>query len=994
MQGRSWRAPCPSPIYVVAVFIFVLTSNHANVKADDFDKFCPFTGGGSEPVSLNKILKKSFTAEIYSIDLDKKEGIRGHEHWNNDEQISAIFLNSADNLENTEFHIYDRKTGKGVTNQGGTGCKEKNSEPTFGFMHWYLSIKWTIKYKGTEDVSGETLHLWGSRRSDSASYYCDYLYVTGKASDMNNPTSKDYVPVKIIFKKMDKSSKKVSQINHYVLSFKARDATSDDFKSDLSVPIGYTCDLTTTVDIPNLPSSIYYTAEYSDAPQYPTTFMLDSQRQLVITHTDQLTEVDSYKLGVMFSISGTQGACVISPYAVLGYKNLNISISYMDMYNTVPFESVQHFIGISDGFTYNGEHEVRGIPCDVYSKFYDDFKGSGQITVILYFSKPNLNIYSSVGGKTTSGSVLLKKDIWSFGKVLYEDNIFNVGRLDYSRLDFDPLDISQCSIGMGKVEFTLLFEVKGQGAATTTYEDREALRIALKSEVAKTAGVDELRVHVMDLLSQSSRLIAKLRLIGAPAKDAHIHEVLGSIREGSQLTKGEIISTSRNWGYEYCKEIAEDEELPVFGSYCTDSNICTLYRNIDINDLGMHNGCRGFIIGKNKYDPVPLPDAMDKVTQAVEGGTLQVQDYTASKVSIFDPATLDKVELPNIQKYEKIPGARIKEDIKTQMQMSLGQCADSCTASLGYQCETFTFCGNVRLCRLNPNVDGDQDIKIEPDDNCDVYIRKYVSEFTAIEGTSTAIDTEMIFEMVNEPNMCARFCLDLDDFRCESFDFCSLDDQGASGTCSLFRKHYFDLAGSSEPLVLPNTKCTHYARNYIGDYDRKEGLTSLPIQTKIRKSSVESCARSCSTKDTSGEGHCTMFQFCAVGSVCEFIDESSITGDAARRQPKLKEASGCATYSLKKNIYQIHGRSEALRAKAVQAVTSTLNGGLVRGKYGPGSMAALALVMLVVGAGLLILGLFVLARYRRSGGFNGNWFSRGGKGQEMSMQFTKAQFDE
>ena len=993
MQGRSWRALCPPTIYVVAVLIFVLTSNHANVKADDFDNFCPYTGGEPEPVVLKKILKNSFTAEIYSIDLDKKEGIRGHEHWNNDEQISAIFLNSADNLENTEFHIYDRKTAKGVTNQGGTGCKEQNSEPTFGFMHWYLSIKWTIKYKGTEDVSGETLHLWRSRRSDSAFYYCDYLYVTGKATDMNNPTGKDYVPVKMIFKKMDRSSKKVSQINHHVLSFEARDAKSDDFKSDLSVPIGYTCDLTTTVDIPNLPSSIYYTAEYSDAPQYPTTYLLDSQRQLIISHNVWTYMLDSYKLGALFEIEQNYEGfdeCDISRYAVLDHGDTDVSLTYGDSYLKQPFESVQHFIGVSEGFTYNGEHEVRGIPCDVYSKFYDDFRGKGQMTVILYFSKPNLNIYSSVGGKTTSGSVLLKKELWKDGAHRYEQNIFNLGRLDYSRLNYDPLDISLCSNQMGKVEFTLLFEVKGQEAVTTTYEDRKALRIALKSEVAKTAGVDELRVHVMDLLSLSSRLMAKVRLLGEPVKDSYIRDVRGSIRSSAT---GEVIFTAYN-GYENCRQKALDHGGEVFGSFCTETYQCIVYRNVDLRDFFIQDGCKGFIIGKNRYDPVPLPDAMDKVTQAVEGGTLQVEDYTASKVSIFDPATLDNVELPNIQKYEKIPGARIKKDIKTQMQMSLGQCADSCTASLGYQCETFTFCGNVRLCRLNPSVDRDQDITIEPDDNCDVYMRKYVSEFTAIEATSTAIDTEMIFEMVNEPNMCARFCLDLNDFRCESFDFCSLDEQGASGTCSLFRKHYFDLAASSEPLVLPNTKCTHYARNYIGDYDRKEGLTSLPIQTKIRKSSVESCARSCSTKDTSGEGHCTMFQFCAVGSVCEFIDESSITGDAARRQPKLKEASGCATYSLKKNIYQIHGRSEALRAKAVQAVASTLNGGLVRGKYGPGSMAALALIMLVVGAGLLVLGLFVLARYRRSGGFNGNWFSRGGKGQEMSMQFTKAQFDE
>ena len=993
MQGRSWRALCSFSIYVVAVFIFVLTSNHANVKADDFGKFCPSLGGSSEPLWLGDILKKSFTAEIYSIDLDKKEGIRGHEHWNNDEQISAIFLNSADNLENTEFHIYDRKTEKGVTNQGGTGCKEQNSVPTFGFMHWYLSQEWTIVYKNTEDVSGETLHRWQSSRRSSEFYYCDYLYATGKASDMNNPTGKDYVPVKMIIKKMDRSSKKVSQINHYVLSFEARDAMSDDFKSDLSVPIGYTCDLTATVDIPNLPSSIYYTEEPTDYHQFTTTYLLDSQRQLIISRNEQRIELDSYKLGVLFEIQKPDGGsdiCFISPYAVLDHGDGDGSLAYADSYLNEPFESVQHFIGVSDGFTYNGEHEVRGIPCDVYSKFYDDFRGKGQMTVILYFSKPNLNIYSSVGGKTTSGSVLLKKELWKDGAHRYEQNIFNVGRLDFSRLNFDPLDISACSNKMGKVEFTLLFEVKGQGAVTTTYEDREALRIALKSEVAKTAGVDELRVHVMDLLSQSSRLMAMVRLVGAPAKDSHIRNVVGSIRSS---TKGQVIFKEYN-GYENCRQKALDEEGIVYGSFCTGTYECIVYRDIDINDFVMQDGCKGFIIGKNKYDPVSLPDAMDKVTQAVEGGTLQVQDYTASKVSIFDPATLDKVELPNIQKYEKIPGARIKEDIKTSMSLSLGQCADSCTASLGYQCETFTFCGNVRLCRLNPSVDRDQDIRIEQDDNCDVYMRKYVSEFTAIEATSTAIGTEMIFEMVNEPNMCARFCLDLDDFRCESFDFCSLDEQGASGTCSLFRKHYFDLAGSSEPLVLPNTKCTHYARNYIGDYDRKEGLTSLPIQTKIRKSSVESCARSCSTKDTSGEGHCTMFQFCSVGSVCEFIDESSITGDAARRQPKLKEASGCATYSLKKNIYQIHGRSEALRAKAVQAVASTLNGGLVRGKYGPGSMAALALVMLVVGAGLLVLGLFVLARYRRSGGFNGNWFSRGGKGQEMSMQFTKAQFDE
>ncbi|GFS04397.1 antigen B membrane protein [Elysia marginata] len=976
----------------------MLTSMTFHVEAD---KFC-YPGTKTPPVRLSNIFKKSFTAEIYQVDVKKRTSLRGHEHYSTKSKISAVYMSPTQDSAYTQFHIYYRNKKFGVSNIDSGSCEKVQKEPDFGLMSWKVSKMPDVSYVGTEEVSGEILHNWRACYSDDDFDYAEDLFTSQTEKEWGNPLGDDYTPVKMIRRLRNKKTSERSQVNFYFISFKARDDEDDDFKGDLNPPIGYTCSGSPVQKIPLLPQSIIYSSEPTDTPTKPIDYIVDSAREIIMSRgevpglNDQYKDLDSYKLGVTFKMPGDEeNKCVITSYAVLGDKELNTSLSFKEAYHDKPFETVQQFLGYDDGFTFNGVHMFRGIQCIVFSKYYDNYRGSGETTVILYFSASKVKSYTSVGQLAISRPFLLRKDVWKNGQVMYEHNIYNAGSLDYSKLDYDPMDISECQEQLGAIELSLVFETKDSDSTSQsqTFKQRDELEKALKAQLALTTTVNELRVHMMDVFLQGGKLMAMARLLGPLTNEAHIMEVSGSIKDKSEVPAEKYIRSSYRWSVESCKRYLSRYDEANFASYCDDT--CYLYKDIGLAELTEHTECTGLFLGKNRMEAVELDDAWKKLTDAVDSGTFKVNGFKASKVSKFDPSSVHNLTIPSLQRYEKTPGAKIETAMQTLKSTHLRDCSDSCTSSLGYQCEAFTYCEKENLCLLNPRPDdsGRQDVYLQAEKNCDVYVRKYVTEFTAMQLTSAAIDKEMVYEQIEDPNVCARLCLDLNDFRCESFDFCTLDGGAGSATCSLFRKHYFDIAESSQTVILTNTQCTHYARNYLGDYDRKEGITDLPIATTIRKSSPESCAQSCSQQDSSGEARCSMFQFCAIGGVCEFIDESSLVSDAQRLTPKLKKSpTGCATYSMKKNTYQIHGRSHSVRARASKAIRSKLNGdGFDDGGYGPGAMAVLAFGMLFLSSGLVLVGLFVWARSQRPGGLG--FFSRGGAGKEMSMKFSKADFD-
>lgn len=979
-------------LHKLAIFFLTLT---LIAQAQGAGKFCT-EGTGKAPVTLKSIIKKSFTAEIYSIDSDKKRALRGHEHYSYSSQISAVYLSPTQDSPYTQFHIYYRSDKFGVKNDADGGCEKTDDEPEFGLMSWAVSKPKQVTYVGEYESSGETLHNWRACFEDDNFEYQEDLYTSQTFKQWGTPQDGDYTPVKMIRKMRNKQDDQKTQINHYILRFDTRDDDDKDFKGDLNPPIGYTCPKSKPRDIPALPKSIIYTSEPTDSPQTPTEYIVDTEKQIIVAigelgGTDvQYKELDSFKLGVNIQIPEANGeSCKITAYAVMGDSELDTSLSYSDSYRTTPFETVSQFIGLSDGFTYNGRQTCRGIPCIAFSKYYDDYRGNGPTTVVLYFSANKMKDYSSVGRDDIEASVLLRKDVWQNDKVVYEHNIYNAGELDYSRLDYDVNDISACQGQMGEIEFTLLFESKDSGTKAN-FAQREALKNAMKAQLIETTGVNELRIHIMDMVLESGKLMARVRLLGPLTEESYILELPSVTLNKDDITGDKFIATNR-YGQSYCPKFLDDTEGGTFATFCSETYTCSVYKEINPSYLKDKKDCVSYFLGKNKAKPVGLDDAWDKLTDAVDSENFEVSGYKASEVIKFDPSTVHNSTIPNLLKYRKVPGARIGAAVETTTHSSLVSCSDSCTASIGYQCEAFTFCDQDKLCVLNPALDKDSQSSIQPNEVCDVYLRKYVTEFTAMELTSAAIDKEMVFEQIDDADLCARLCLDLTDFRCESFDFCSLEEGSGSGTCSLFRKHFFDVAQSSDSVILPSTRCTHYSRNYLGDYDRKEGITELPIMTQIRKSSPESCAQSCSSQDTTiGESRCTMFQFCPIGGMCEFVDESSLPGDASRLLPKLKKSLNCATYSLKKNVFQIHGRSQAERVRALSAVRSELGIGRGSEGYGAGAMAGLAIAMLVLGAVVVMLGLFLWSRFKQPG--DSGCFSKSG-GKEMSMKFSKADFE-
>ncbi|GFO20811.1 antigen b membrane protein [Plakobranchus ocellatus] len=981
-------------ILVLLVMLALLQA----AAADD-----PFCEAGTATAPVDFLAKlKSFSADIYTVDMIKKVSYRAHERHSAESQRTGVFF-YYDTSDQTRFLVYDEKTKMSTTNFMGGSCIQNSIVPNYGLIQWATGAPQEITYVGTETMAGEVLHNWRGCFTQGDIELSDDLYTTGFNTASSSPSGEDFIPVKMIRKSRKKSTQEESHIVHYFLRFETSKDDDDKLLADFQPPPGADCtDYMSGVSIPTLPEAITYFTEPTFNPHQATMYIIDRDQELIISQwrptssDDAILRIDSYKMGVMFQMPGTDDAmCSISPYAVLGDEGkLNQSLSYADSYMSVPFETVNHFIGEPEGFQFNGKQTVRGIPCYAYSKVYTNYKGAGRTTIILYFSAPGVKVSNNVGILSKTEQVLVRKEVWQRGALVYEDNIYDVGILDYSKLVFDPLDIKDCQEDLGVREFGVLFDSNSRidEVPSLSYQQEEDLKSSLKTGLAEAAGVDILRIRINGISLQTGKLTMRASLFGAVAESAHIRDVKGSIPDSS-LVPDNLRVGKQGLSYESCKQYALSNDKVVYGSVCDNLYDCTLYNTVPWEYLTVNDNCRGFFIGKNDKEMLDIETAWTNLVSAVESGKLDVKEYTASQISDAISSSEEDTVFSSVAKYEKLAGSRITTSLSVTSSTTLSKCATACTDSVGLKCEAFTFCEKTQMCMKNPNPDSlNREVDIQPDTHCDVYVRKYVTEFTSLEATSAVVNTELVYEMIKDPNDCARLCLNSEEFRCESFDFCTLDGGAGSGVCSLGREHFFDVAVAADTVRLPRRECVHYSRNYLDDYDSKEGVTNLPVAATIRKSSAESCAQTCSQESTSGEGACSMFQYCLIGNVCELIDESAVTSDAVRRLPDLKDKIGCYTYSLKRQVLQVHGRSAARRDDAVQALLDAPVDGDTGGQYGPGAMAGLAFAMLFLGFGLYFLGLYIWSRYRNPGALPSICLGR--QKSDTNIKFSKSELDD
>uniref|UniRef100_K1QRX2 Uncharacterized protein n=1 Tax=Magallana gigas TaxID=29159 RepID=K1QRX2_MAGGI len=103
-----------------------------------------------------------------------------------------------------------------------------------------------------------------------------------------------------------------------------------------------------------------------------------------------------------------------------------------------------------------------------------------------------------------------------------------------------------------------------------------------------------------------------------------------------------------------------------------------------------------------------------------------------------------------------------------------------------------------------------QDVRVEYD-MADVYVLASLldrtsptAQFTFTRGQKSEYTDDFIFKSIIDPVMCAKLCVEFDNFTCNSFDFCPGDPQGS---CRLSRRHISE--GSTH--LVKGGGCDHFS---------------------------------------------------------------------------------------------------------------------------------------------------------------------------------------
>ncbi|XP_033739126.1 LOW QUALITY PROTEIN: uncharacterized protein LOC117326485 [Pecten maximus] len=122
-----------------------------------------------------------------------------------------------------------------------------------------------------------------------------------------------------------------------------------------------------------------------------------------------------------------------------------------------------------------------------------------------------------------------------------------------------------------------------------------------------------------------------------------------------------------------------------------------------------------------------------------------------------------------------------------------------------------------------------QDVSVDYDVG-DVFLKATLldrtpatAQFTYINGREIEKHDDMVIPKTTSPMECATFCVNLQNFTCNSFDYCPMD----TGSCRLSRSHIGD--GTA---VLIQSACSHYSRNVNGP--RLPEVTVLDAYAALR----------------------------------------------------------------------------------------------------------------------------------------------------------------
>lgn len=731
-------------------------------------------------------------------------------------------------------------------------------------------------YLGTATIDGVLVHHWQSCMywsDDKDNFTLDYYFTTSDWIPID-PNSPRQIPVRAVVTGIkDTGQSTTYKFNHVYeyLNFRVFPKLPEEI---FALPVNMKCEDTKGLKkkvMPSLPVRMSYTVEIvgEDNAVKMVDVFYDEDRRLVRSSEKYVINIDDFNTGIHYTVDKMKHNCSVRPIATETDNDAVSSAHFVRM------KSREELFFLDGDFTYTGQLDMRGVPCDAWvsMKVLEECPSNVQV----YFSLKSENF----GDSKVSGQKLLSLVVSNNCNVTTYNFFNEVLNPDIST---NPFDISMCRNESSKLDFRLVLSYTSNTVFQPHTQD-SLIHAALSSLIVNFTGVSFLRVEWSD--------------IEWDQVNSQLHW-LGSIMEPDPL---------------FLRAPVANKSLPVSATQA-----------LAILQQQINNGT--FVVTIDLAAGGQAGSVMLDLTALEIRATSNGVDFADnSDISLGQFTVYSNTRILNYTPNENM------------FAVSALSCADICVDRSIYECRSFTYCFQAKRCQLSSQRWNNATLADYV--GCDFYRRESTSDFMKIPGQTIRPTNEEATHGVTSAEICASLCLNETQFICQSFDYCS-----ASQNCYLSRYHFY---GASPSDVQSSSSCDHYSRNYVSDYVKTSATALAPKDssqtpiTIVADSSAKECAYMCS-KDVSD---CVRFSFCASTHDCQMVTKSLLPFIPVQPYPD------CDVYTLRTS------QSTATPGSSTAAPNPTTNEPRRNTSdrssrssnitYSPGSMAGLAIAMIVVG---------------------------------------------
>ncbi|GAB1610699.1 hypothetical protein Ahia01_001356300 [Argonauta hians] len=560
-----------------------------------------------------------------------------------------------------------------------------------------------------------------------------------------------------------------------------------------------------------------------------------------ISSPGYVTTIFDYNTGIAYQINKNLRQCTVHPIS-----NSSASAEMKRVQDTysagvVPADQISYIdTGDKGKFKIVGQKTIRGVLCDVYETETSDYIVPGrsqpsETTLIYYFANELVSETTSEAGTITNvQNALIQMEAISDSVHYY--GVHNYYDFDTNSIPMEVFDIKDCY----EITSDFMFQISFQGDDVTAAKTNPDKFIQVAQYViAKVTTVEPLRIQEPVLEYDDKLVYFTAKLLPPPPIKGDVKMTKPFLKPLDAINKlknyvnaGDLIVTLQDIPKVLYKAVAMRDDVrdldttliqletsaSKFSMLKKDTNIVPAkvseeFSQQSVDDcagvcLALDEDCAGFGFCLNQgscYLTTEFPDTHPYNLKDQKGCLVYNRNY--------------------INEFNKHPGkSMVMKGDKSVDADNAMLCAKQCSENKDFPCESFEYCENLGECTLGKvhiMDTPDTDISFAP--YCDIYSRKFISEFHATKDqTKVKMDNDEILGDLTL-DQCAKACMEMEDYKCNSFDYCN-----NTLECRLVYKDVQDIGKIS---FEKSAVCNHYSR-IPGTFRQYQSPASKDVYSK------------------------------------------------------------------------------------------------------------------------------------------------------------------